>query len=199
MTVLALHQYDTFLISIQNKPLHTSTHAGTDAQTLHKLDIDKLEIVLFTPLVFSQVTTVIWPGFQWCVCGAACVFASLHCTGGGQQGREQASEQVEYHWGGNNTVWSPPLLEEAWREMLQVVLTAHCCSPCAGQILIEGASVWRCISGHNTHVLPSLQAHWNTICRMWYVEYRLNTKNHCSGPLNRWLMLKYNYFGINYW
>lgn len=62
--MLALHQYDTFLISIQNKPLHTSTHAGTDAHTLHKLDIDKLEIVLFTPLVFSQVTTVIWPGFQ---------------------------------------------------------------------------------------------------------------------------------------
>lgn len=51
---------------------------------------------LFTPSVFSQVTTVIWPGFLvMCVCAG--LYVLLLCTGGGQQGQEQASEQVEYY------------------------------------------------------------------------------------------------------
>lgn len=36
------------------------------------------------------------------VCAGLCVVS--HCTGGRQQGWEQASEQVGYHWGGNNSL-----------------------------------------------------------------------------------------------
>lgn len=78
---------------------------------------------------------------QTCVCLCVCCCGHVSVlslrTGGGQQGWEQASEQVEYQWGGNNTVWSPLLLQETWREMLQVMLTAHCCSPCVGQNLVQ--------------------------------------------------------------
>lgn len=72
-----------------------------------------------------------------CFLTDVCVRMLLHCTGGRQQGQAQASEQVEYHRGGNNTVWTPSLLGKAWREMLQVLLTAHCCSPCARQNLAQ--------------------------------------------------------------
>lgn len=40
--------------------------------------------------------------FMWCSFPCVCVW--MHCTGGGQQGQEQANEQVEYHWGGNNSL-----------------------------------------------------------------------------------------------
>lgn len=86
-----------------------------------------------------QVSTVIWPGFiQFWVCAAVCVcVVLLHYTGGRQQGWVQPSKQVECHWGGTNTVWTSVLLKEAWHEMLQVLLTAQCCSHCAVQNLVQ--------------------------------------------------------------
>lgn len=102
--MLDLYQCDTFILILYS---HTNIHMGRDAQTYPKLDTDstradELEMDLFTSSVFSQVTTVIWPGFSVmyvCVCAGVCVCEcalSLR-TGGGQQGREQASEQVECH------------------------------------------------------------------------------------------------------
>lgn len=44
---------------------------------------------------------------QWSVC-----VALYHDTGGRQQGWVQPSKQVEYRWGGTNTVWGPGMGEK---------------------------------------------------------------------------------------
>lgn len=97
--------------------LHSNKHSETDAEICPNLDTDMLEIDMFTLSDYSQDTAVIWPVFlvmcvPWSVCVCVCVFL-LHRTGGRQQGWEQASEQVQYHWGGTNTVWTSPLLKGA--------------------------------------------------------------------------------------
>lgn len=72
---------------------------------------------------------------QWSVC-----VALYHYTGGRQQGWVQPSKQVEYRWGGTNTVWTCAQLKEAWHEKkkkLQLLLTAQCRSPCAVQNLVQ--------------------------------------------------------------
>lgn len=50
-----------------------------------------------------------------CVHWSVCV-ALYHYTGGRQQGWVQPSKQVEYRWGGTNTVWTCARLKEAWHE-----------------------------------------------------------------------------------
>lgn len=75
---------------------------------------------------------------QWSVC-----VALYHYTGGRQQGWVQPSKQVEYRWGGTNTVWTCAQLEEGChknkknKKKLQLLLTAQCCSPCAVQNLVQ--------------------------------------------------------------
>lgn len=55
--------------------LHTNMHAGTDAETCPNPETDELEMDPFTPFVYSQVTTVIWPGFSvMCVRWSVCVY-----------------------------------------------------------------------------------------------------------------------------
>lgn len=60
-----------------------------------------------------------------------------HCTGGRQQGWEQASEQVEYHWGGNNSLDS----SAAQRGLTK-----------SG----TGVSMWICISGQDMQVFTDM-------------------------------------------
>lgn len=58
--------------------LYTNMHVGTDAETCPNPETDELEMDLFTPSVYSQVATVIWPGFSvMSVCVCVCVFC---CT-----------------------------------------------------------------------------------------------------------------------
>lgn len=57
--------------------LYTNMHAGTYAETCPNPETDELEMDPCTPSVYSQVATVIWPGFsvmcvRWSVC--VCVY-----------------------------------------------------------------------------------------------------------------------------
>lgn len=100
-------------------------------------------------LSLSLARLLLWYGlfFWWCVCSAVCVRVSFYRTGGGQQGWEQASEQVEYHWGGNNSLDSSAALRGlAWNAAgtTDRTLLLPLCWTKSG----TGASMWLCISGH---------------------------------------------------
>lgn len=69
--------------------LYTNMHAGTDAETCPNPETDELEMDPFTPSVYSQVATVIWPGFsvmcvRWSVC--VCVFCCTIQVAGSRDG-----------------------------------------------------------------------------------------------------------------
>lgn len=95
---------------------------------------------------------------QWSVC-----VALYHYTGGRQQGWVQPSKQVEYRWGGTNTVWTCAQLKEAWHEKKKQKKKPAATTDCTVPLPLRcpksgtGASAWLCMSWQDLHASGNME------------------------------------------